>query len=170
MAEVYIRVLDDKCVGCKLCVKACPFDAVSMFEAEPEPDAKKKRRLARIDLTRCTLCGACVTACKFDAIEMMEKPAAAAEDLGAHRNVWVYAEQHEGEHGLQVRRIEPASDGAAGQDACRRALDALKRAADAPDENLIPLISDAVKAEASLGEISDAMRAVFGEHQEHVVL
>jgi methylmalonyl-CoA mutase, N-terminal domain len=57
-----------------------------------------------------------------------------------------------------------------GQDACRRALDALKRAADAPDENLIPLISDAVKAEASLGEISDAMRAVFGEHQEHVVL
>ncbi|MBL8918980.1 MAG: methylmalonyl-CoA mutase family protein [Myxococcaceae bacterium] len=55
-------------------------------------------------------------------------------------------------------------------DACRRALDALKRAAEGQGENLIPLISDAVKAEASLGEISDAMRAVFGEHHEHVFL
>ena len=55
-------------------------------------------------------------------------------------------------------------------DACRRALDALKKAAEGPGENLIPLISDAVKAEASLGEISDAMRAVFGEHREHVFL
>jgi methylmalonyl-CoA mutase N-terminal domain/subunit len=56
------------------------------------------------------------------------------------------------------------------ESACRRALDALKRAAEAPDDNLIPLISEAVKAEASLGEVSDAMRAVFGEHHEHVVL
>ena len=55
-------------------------------------------------------------------------------------------------------------------DGCRRALDALKKAAEVPGENLIPLISDAVKAEASLGEISDAMRAVFGEHREHVFL
>ncbi|MBE2250562.1 MAG: methylmalonyl-CoA mutase [Myxococcus sp.] len=57
-----------------------------------------------------------------------------------------------------------------GADACRRALDALKRGAETADENLIPLISDAVKVEASLGEIADAMRGVFGEHQEHVFL
>jgi methylmalonyl-CoA mutase N-terminal domain/subunit len=50
-----------------------------------------------------------------------------------------------------------------------RAVDALKRAA-VGDENLIPLIYDAVKAEASLGEISDALRSVFGEHKESVVL
>ncbi len=54
--------------------------------------------------------------------------------------------------------------------AVTRALDALKRAAATPNENLIPLIYTAVKAEGSLGEISDAMRAVFGEHREHVVL
>jgi methylmalonyl-CoA mutase N-terminal domain/subunit len=54
-------------------------------------------------------------------------------------------------------------------DAVTRALDALKRAA-VGDENLIPLIYDAVKAEASLGEISDGLRAVFGEHKESVVL
>jgi methylmalonyl-CoA mutase N-terminal domain/subunit len=54
-------------------------------------------------------------------------------------------------------------------DAVTRTLDALKRAA-VSDENLIPLIYDAVKAEASLGEISDALRGVFGEHKESVVL
>ncbi len=54
--------------------------------------------------------------------------------------------------------------------AVQRALDALRSQAKAADENLIPLILDAVKAEASLGEISDAMREVFGVHQEHVVL
>jgi len=96
MAGEAIRVLDDKCVGCTLCVKACPFDAVAMIEVEGAAGAKK-RRLARIDLARCTLCGACVTACKFDAIEMTEKAAAPAADLGAYRNVWVFAEQHDGE-------------------------------------------------------------------------
>jgi methylmalonyl-CoA mutase N-terminal domain/subunit len=54
-------------------------------------------------------------------------------------------------------------------DSVTRTLDALKRAA-VSDENLIPLIYDAVKAEASLGEISDALRGVFGEHKESVVL
>ncbi len=57
-----------------------------------------------------------------------------------------------------------------GNDEVRRTLDALKRGSEAVSENLIPLILDAVKAEASLGEIADAMRAVFGEHREHVVL
>jgi methylmalonyl-CoA mutase N-terminal domain/subunit len=37
-------------------------------------------------------------------------------------------------------------------------------------ENLMPLIVAAVKAEATLGEISDALRDVFGEYKESVVL
>jgi methylmalonyl-CoA mutase N-terminal domain/subunit len=52
----------------------------------------------------------------------------------------------------------------------QRSIDALRRAAESPSENLIPHILEAVKAEATLGEISDAMRAVFGEHRENVVL
>jgi methylmalonyl-CoA mutase N-terminal domain/subunit len=51
-----------------------------------------------------------------------------------------------------------------------RAIDALRKAAKDERENLIPLIYAAVKAEATLGEISDAMREVFGEHKELVVL
>jgi len=43
-------------------------------------------------------------------------------------------------------------------------LDALREAARG-DENLMPYIIDAVKAYATTGEICDAMREVFGEHQ-----
>ena len=57
-----------------------------------------------------------------------------------------------------------------GNEGVTRALDDIKRAAASATENLIPLIYAAVKAEASLGEISDSMRAVFGEHRERVVL
>jgi len=84
MSESPIRVIEEKCVGCGLCVKACPFDAVEMAD-----------KVARIDLTRCTLCGACVEACKFDAIEC-KKTTAPAADLTAYRDVWVFAEQSDG--------------------------------------------------------------------------
>jgi methylmalonyl-CoA mutase N-terminal domain/subunit len=38
------------------------------------------------------------------------------------------------------------------------------------DQNLMPAILDAVKAYATVGEISDALRKVFGEYQESVVI
>ena len=38
------------------------------------------------------------------------------------------------------------------------------------NNNLMPEIIDAVKAYASIGEICDTMRDVFGEHNEHVVI
>lgn len=80
-----IQVLADKCVGCNLCLKACPFGAITV-----------KDKLAIIDLDKCTLCGACVDACKFDAI-LLEKAPAVQSDLSAFRNVWVFAEQNEGQ-------------------------------------------------------------------------
>jgi len=89
MTDDPIRVIEDKCVGCGLCVKACPFDAVVMEETEAG-------KLARIDLVKCTLCGACVEACKFDAIEL-KKGAETTADLSAYRDVWVFAEQSDGE-------------------------------------------------------------------------
>jgi methylmalonyl-CoA mutase, N-terminal domain len=55
-------------------------------------------------------------------------------------------------------------------DAARQALDALRSAARSTSENLIPRIYDAVRAEVTLGEISDALREIFGEHRENVVL
>ena len=49
-------------------------------------------------------------------------------------------------------------------DALRSALDALQAAARG-EANLLPPIRDAVEARATLGEISDALREVFGTHR-----
>jgi methylmalonyl-CoA mutase N-terminal domain/subunit len=54
-------------------------------------------------------------------------------------------------------------------DRVRRALDALRAAALGTD-NLMPPILESVKAEASLGEICDVLREVFGEYQASVTI
>ncbi|MGB9433807.1 MAG: methylmalonyl-CoA mutase family protein, partial [Candidatus Acidiferrum sp.] len=46
-----------------------------------------------------------------------------------------------------------------------RCLQALRKAAHS-SENLMPFIYDAVKAYATLGEICEAMRTVFGAYEE----
>jgi methylmalonyl-CoA mutase, N-terminal domain len=52
--------------------------------------------------------------------------------------------------------------------AARRTLEALKTGA-AGDENTMPLILDCVRAYCTVGEISDAMRDVFGTYEEPAV-
>ncbi len=85
MEETPIIVLADKCVGCSLCVKACPFGAITIVD-----------KLAVIDLLKCNLCGACLEACnKFKAIVIRKKEAPKL-DLSAYKNVWIFAEQKDG--------------------------------------------------------------------------
>ena len=81
---------------------------------------------------------------------------------------------HQSPHSLfqidpEVERRQTARVGAlrAGRDdrACQLALDAVARAADT-SINLVPPIIAAVEAHATVGEISEAMRKVFGEFRE----
>jgi len=79
-----IRVINDKCTGCTLCVKVCPFGSITM--------SNKK---AVIDLDTCTLCGACVDACKFSAIEI-KRDSGKTPHIEEYKGVWVFGEQKKG--------------------------------------------------------------------------
>ena len=77
-----IIVNKDKCKGCKLCLKACPFNAIDMVG-----------KVAVIN-EKCTACNQCIAACKFNAIEKTESDEKV--DLSAYKHVWVFAEQRDG--------------------------------------------------------------------------
>jgi methylmalonyl-CoA mutase N-terminal domain/subunit len=63
----------------------------------------------------------------------------------------------------RVRRFRERRDA----EGCATALERLARAAEGA-EGMVPAIIEAVKARATLGEISDRLRAVWGEHRELV--
>ena len=55
---VEYRILEDKCVGCTLCARNCPVDAI-------DGEVKKPHK---IDTAKCIKCGKCYTSCRFGAI------------------------------------------------------------------------------------------------------
>lgn len=48
----------EKCTGCTVCMKNCPFDAIS----------GKAKESHEIDQSKCTKCGVCLQGCKFKAV------------------------------------------------------------------------------------------------------
>ncbi|MDQ4049517.1 MAG: NADH-quinone oxidoreductase subunit NuoI [Actinomycetota bacterium] len=65
----------EKCVGCSLCVAACPADCIRVVAAENTPDnqvsaGERYAAVYEINMTRCIFCGYCEVACPFDAITM----------------------------------------------------------------------------------------------------
>ncbi|MDD5745723.1 MAG: electron transfer flavoprotein subunit alpha [Candidatus Omnitrophica bacterium] len=79
-----IEVIENKCVGCTMCLRSCPFGAIEMVN-----------NVAVINPDKCVQCGACVDSCKFDAIFLRkhEDVVAPIEDF---QDVWVFAEQKKG--------------------------------------------------------------------------
>jgi methylmalonyl-CoA mutase N-terminal domain/subunit len=71
----------------------------------------------------------------------------------------------EQEHLARLRRVRAERNGA---EAAARLAD-LRRAA-AGGENLMPVILDCVRAYCTLGEITDALRSVFGEYREQPIV
>jgi len=77
-----VVIINEKCKGCTICVKNCPFQAITM-----------EGKLAVIN-SACTECGVCVEKCPFKAIEKTEA-AKVKKDLSEYHGVWVFAEQRD---------------------------------------------------------------------------
>ncbi len=60
-------ILPEKCVGCKLCMKNCPVDAISVNPDGIVSEGKKLPYLV-IDTNKCVKCGACISTCRPKAI------------------------------------------------------------------------------------------------------
>jgi len=74
---------------------------------------------------------------------------------------------HATDPALEAAQIESLSRARATRDvrAVQASIERLESAARG-QENLMPLILEAVESYATVGEISDAFRRVYGEHQE----
>ncbi|MFX1288966.1 MAG: FAD-binding protein [Promethearchaeota archaeon] len=83
-----INVDKEKCTGCGLCEKVCPFGAIIIVD-----------KIAEIG-DECTLCGACIDQCNVGAITIQRKKVEEV-DLSEYKDVWVVAEIKDG----NVRKV-----------------------------------------------------------------
>jgi electron transfer flavoprotein alpha subunit/NAD-dependent dihydropyrimidine dehydrogenase PreA subunit len=83
--KMAIKIITEKCIGCKLCIKACPYDAIEVVD--------KKAVLK----PNCTECGACVESCPKQAIELTGLKELKAVDITLYKGVMVFVEQRGGE-------------------------------------------------------------------------
>lgn len=122
-----ILIQQDKCNGCGLCARSCPYQALEMLD-------KKATWLE----DRCTLCGACLESCKVGALSG-EIPTREAPDFKEYRGVWVFVErQGSGFHRSAFELIGCARGLA---DSLGEKVSAIVFGADSDDKGLNELIS-----------------------------
>ena len=65
-SDLLVYTIDrEKCMGCTMCMRNCPANAISVTKYTPEGH---KRPSLVIDPAACVKCGTCQTVCKFDAV------------------------------------------------------------------------------------------------------
>jgi len=88
-----IRVIEEKCIGCGLCVKVCPYDAIHVENGKAVIDEK------------CTVCGACIEACKKIGAIVITRRHFRSQDVNSYSGIHIYAEHRKGRLSSVVREI-----------------------------------------------------------------
>ena len=74
-----ILVNENKCIGCELCVKACPYGAIEIWN--------KKARVKE----NCNECGICLESCNLGALESAAERIREEVDISQYSGIMVFA-------------------------------------------------------------------------------
>ena len=80
-----------RCMGCTLCAKDCPFDAITMV---PREDGRKFAVQSYVNPARCVSCGICTGSCDSQAINL---PALNCRELEQRLHAWIDAQKAGGQ-------------------------------------------------------------------------
>jgi electron transfer flavoprotein alpha subunit/NAD-dependent dihydropyrimidine dehydrogenase PreA subunit len=78
-----VVVHEERCKGCKRCISACPYAAISL-----------KKKIAVLN-GACTGCGACIDSCKFGAIAFEGFQERIRMDVSPFKGIYVFIEQRD---------------------------------------------------------------------------
>ncbi len=87
-----LNIDQERCVLCKICIKNCPFAALSI-----------QNELLEVN-EACTLCGACVNVCPHDALSI-ERLQASPEELARYHGIFVWVELTEDGSNTKPRKV-----------------------------------------------------------------
>lgn len=80
-----VKIDEKSCIGCKLCIAACPF-----------PGAIEMVNKIAVITDKCTSCGACEESCPKNAIKVEREVDSKAHRIEDYKGVWVFMEQRDG--------------------------------------------------------------------------
>jgi len=87
-----LKIDIEKCTGCKICEKTCPFGAITVTD-----------KIAKVQ-ENCTLCGACVSSCPAGAITI-ERRQIPKEELDKFSGIFIWGECEEKGRDLVPKKV-----------------------------------------------------------------
>ena len=136
-----LKIDTEKCTGCKICEKMCPFGAIIVSD-----------KVAQVQ-DNCTLCGACVNSCPEGALSI-ERKRVPEEELDKYSGVFIWGECAEKGERLVPRKV------------VRELLSEGRRLADKLDQQLsVVVLGDGRLAELETLIAYGADRVIRSQHK-----